>query len=1052
MLAIRLLGASNVRLDGRLLVLKRRKSRALLYYLAASPAPVTRRHILALLWADHTAETARHNLRSTLYSLRRELGDHLLAEDDTLALAGDIEVDARQFALVLGRELPDDAALSAALALYQGDFLADFDLPDTPDYDDWITVEREHYRRLAINGYATLSRRHEARGDYAPALAALARALDIDPFQEDLQRAGLRLHYLAGDRAGAIRRYEELVRLLDAEMGVPPMAETRALYDAILTDRVAAPNAPAPSAPPSAPPPIPMAVAPPSPPTPAQPPVSSGTGPATPPFVGRAAELQQLHTLRPRGQLILVEGEPGIGKTQLVRTFLEQARGEDPPALVLVGRARELESRLPYQPLIEALRSLTALPDWPAYQVQLRVPALWWAEAARLVPEFAAYQPGSQAPRNPDESRLWEGVYQIVSALARSRPVLLFVDDLHWADPATLGLVGYTVRQAANAGLPLTVIAASRPVPPRSEVAVLMQSLLREGRLAHLKLDVLRADEVLDLAQAVSPTAGYPLGSWLYRSSEGNPFVLVELLRYARDRRILMPDGLVNLSLLPASTVVPPTVYTLIQARLATVSDAARRVLDAAVAVGREFDFEVVARAAALSDNAALDALDELRQARLIRAQDGTRLAFDHTLTLEVALQEVGELRHRLLHRRVAAALETIHHDRLDAVAGLLVHHYNEGDQPVQAAKYAWLAGQRAMRLAAWKAAAEFFQQALVGADPDQRRAVLTALGTAQLHAGELAAATQTLQAALDLSLQKQDPVTLGKAFQGLGEALLLQARYAEAVALAARLAEGPLPAIRCAAELLWGTALSMEGLDLDGAARHLQQAEAQLKAHPGAAGAAQLAQAEFELGNLEAQQGRLAAAIARYRETQRLTDDSDNDEALRLHVLAHNNLAYHLLLLGDPSAKDYAHRGAEIAQDKGMLTLLPYLLSTLGELALAEDNLAAAEDYFSQGLAQAQRLAQPERIAGLTANLGLVAQRRGQTAAAIEYFTAARDAADAASTRFLAAQIRLWLAPLLTADAARAELAAARAIITAGHYHRLDEELTRLEQALAAV
>lgn len=1040
MLAIRLLGPTQVLSAGQPLSITRRKSRAVLYYLAAHPQPVARRHLLGLLWPDHSADTARHNLRTTLYSLRQALGDDLHLDNEWLALADSVDVDARALSAGLNTPNPDEPTLAAALARYQGDFLVDFDLPDTPEYEDWITVEREHYRRLAINGFATLSRRRESAGEFHAALAALQQALTIDSFQEDLQRAALRLHYLAGDRAGAIRRYEDLVRLLDEEMGVPPMAETRSLYDAIITDTLPRPE----------PQPQPVTV-----PAAFGKAADSATLPSPrprravepfAPFTGRAAELQQLHNLVAGGCLILVEGEPGIGKTRLVEAFLDEAATATPPPLIGVGRARELESRLPYQPVIEALRTLLAAPSWAALQPQLHLSAVWWQEVARLAPELAEGRSLDLAARVPDESRLWEGVFQFLAALARRQPVLIFLDDLQWADAATLGLTGYLVRQTAAAALPITVLAASHPTAPRSDAAILYQSLQRGGLLARLALGQLSAAEVMALARRLSPTYGYPLGSWLYRSSEGNPFILAELVRYARNGHILSPDGVVNLSLLPTTPVVPPSVYTLIQGRLVMLSDAARRVLDAAVAVGREFEFEVVARAAALSDSAALDALDELRQARLVQPVDGQHFAFDHTLTIEVALQEVGDLRHRLLHRRVAAAIESIHHDRLDAVAGLLAQHYAEGGRPDLAAKYAWMAGQRAVRLAAWRAAVEFFRQAEPAIEPAQRPAVLTALGNALFQAGESDQAIATLRAALDLSGTHEATDLLRAAVQTLSGALLLQARYGEVAELARPLVDHPLPAIRFAAEFMWGAALSLEGLDLAAAAQHLYAAEAHLRAHPGDAPPALLAQVEFELGNIDAQQGRLDAAIARYREALKLTDDPQDDVALRSHILAHNNLAYHLHLLHDPSAEGYIRRGLALAQEIGMLTLLPFLYSTAGELALAQHDLAAAEAHFTQGLAHAQRLAQPERIAGLTANLGLVARDRGQTELAVQRFSAALEQAEAAPSRFLAAQIHLWLAPLLPAAEARSHLAAAKALITSSHYDRLAADLALLE------
>ncbi len=1052
MLTIRLLGPTVVELDGRPLPLKRRKSRALLYYLAAQPQRVSRRQVAALLWSDHTDDTARHNLRTTIYSLRQALGDHLHTEDDWITLV-DAEVDARDFAAAM--EQGRLQALEEQLARYGGDFLADFDLPDSEEYEHWLAVEREHYRRLAIRGYQRVSRHYEDTGDYSAALAAMSNALALDPFQEDLQRAALRLHYYAGDRAGAIRRYEEFARQLENEMGVPPMAETRTLHEAIISGTLAAPaRGPAPSATASTNAPVvttPLVA--PAPPgfTPRTMPPSAPSGP---PFTGRAGELRRLEELRATHQLVLVEGDAGMGKTRLIETFIAQLQTGASPApvpLVLVGHARQLESRLPYQPLIEALRGLFATPAWTELRRHIDLPALWWQEIARLLPEVGDATPAVAAHRPPDESRLWEGVFRLLAALAQHQPLILFIDDLHWADAATLGLIGYLVRQAAGARLPITFLAASHPLQPAGESAVLAQTLAREQLLAQVRLERLDADAVMALARWLSPNYGYPLGNWLFRTSEGLPFVLAELVRYIREEKILLPDGTVNLTLLPASPVVPPTVYTLIQARLVTLSDAARRVLDAAVAIGREFDFDIVGRVAALSDAATLDALDELRAARLISAVDERRFAFDHTLTMEVAYQEVGELRHRLLHRRVAVALESIHEDRLDEAAGLIAQHYAEGDQPQLAAKYARLAGQRAVRLAAWRAAAGFFRQALAATPPDEQPPLLLALGNAQLQAGDLAAAEASLRAALTLPPTQRQPDILRAVLRALGEALILQARYPAVMALAQEYVDHADPLIRSTAQFMWGASLSLEGLDLDEAVRHLiASREASVAAD---VGAVHIAQVEFELGNIAAQQGRLTDAITSYERVLVLTHEvqvpaHEMDELLRSQILAHNNIAYHRHLLGDPRAKASIQTAISMAQEKGMLTLFAYLLSTWGEIALAQEDFDAAESAFTQALAHAQRLNQPERIAGVTANLGLLARARGQNELALHRLNTALAQAEMISSRFLAAQIRLWLAPLVPAAAAQAYLAEARAIIETGRYYRLTAQLEQLSKA----
>jgi DNA-binding SARP family transcriptional activator len=1032
-LSVRLLGSPEVLLDARLLNLPRRKTRALVYYLAAHPRPLTRDHLLGLFWPDLERAAAQHTLRTTLHSLRKSLGPAFVVEEDSLSLAPDVEVDARLFESNLQLPVTNLQSLIATLDLYRADFLDGFSLPDTPSFDDWAAAERERYRRLAVRGWSALGQQHEAQQNYRAALDALDRALAFDPLQEDVQRAALRLHYLSGDRAGAIRRYETLRKLLDAEMAVPPMAETRALYDAIITDQL-------PVTPPQR-----------------QPPVSISQSPLAPaplPFTGRASELHTLSALAASRKLALIEGEPGIGKTRLVEEYL-RASG----AMTLIGRGRELEQALPYQPVVEALRTLLDRADWPTLHAGLRgnVSPLWLNEIARLLPELSPanlQSPMTHYPSAADEPRLWEGTHQFLAALSRHHPVALFLDDLHWADDSTLALLGYLARRARAeaASAPITFLATARPTAPRSPLAALLQALTREGCLERLPLSRLAPKDITALARHLSPTYAPPLAEWLNRAAEGNPYILTELVRHARENGILLPDGTLNLVELPASPVVPQTVYALIQSRLDRLSEAARRVLDAAVPVGREFEFAVVARASALSETAALDALDELRAAGLVyQVGLDVRYTFDHSLTMEVAYREVGEARHRLLHRRVAEALEGLYRNQTDAVAGLLAQHFAEGNAPERAAPYAFRAGQLAAGLAAWAEAIGFYELALTGELDDGRRAaILIALGEARGQAGEWVRATEAFREALALG-QVHKAVNVPAAQFGLGESLLMQARYGEAIELAQSLSADATHATRARVEALWGTALSLEGTDLARAADHLQEAAALLRDESAPVDAAQLAQIIFELGNVAAQQGDLPKAIALYQESLDIAGSAESEASLPQRILAYNNLAYHRHLLDpqDPQALEHAHLGLRLAQETGALGLQTYLLSTLGEIALAQGDPDAAEKYFADGLALAERLTIPERIAGLTANLGRVAVRRGETPLAIHRLSTALTRADAVGTHHLAAQIRLWLVPLLPPAEARARLAEARAIAESGGRRRLLTDIARLEAGL---
>ncbi len=1023
MLRIQLLGTPLIAQDDQPLTLTRKKSRALVYYLAAHDKPLTREQLLAFFWPDSDRVSAQQVLRTTLHGLRQALGASLITDENLLALAPETSVDVRTFETVLQRQpvTASDQQLTATLQLYRGDFLSGFTLSDSAEFDDWLTGQQEHYRRLAIRGFIALAAAHEQQQNYAAALEALDRALSFDPLQEDVQRSALRVHYLAGDRTGAIRRYEALRKLLDDELGIPPMAETRRLYDEIIRDQLIR-----------------------NPESGIRTPLVDKKQPATSspqlaassnlPFTGREAELKKMTEAAAARQLALIEGEPGIGKTRLATEFLRA-----PAALVLRGAAHELEHALPYQPFIDALRSLFAAPGWSSLQAQLSLPAVWWQELARLVPEI---MPQSVTPA-ADESRLWEGVHQFLLALARVQPITVFIDDVQWADGSTLGLLGYLARATASSSraAPIVLVAASRPIEPRTPLAVLVQTLTREGRVLRLLLDRLSSSETSALAQQLSPAFAYPLTDWLMQQSEGNPYILSELITHARDHGILQPDGIVNLNALSASPVVPSSIYSLIQARLLHLSDPARRILDAAVAMGRVFEFEVVARAAALSENAALDALDELRAARLIEPQGsgGLSYTFDHSLTMEVAYREVGEPRHRMLHRRVAEAMEAIYgRQYLDGIAGILAWHYGEGGDRQRAAPYALRAAQLAVKIAAWREATEFYTQALEADLPDlERAAILLELGVTRINLGDTAQAVEANRAALTLCAPNS--MEADRARLALAQALLNQAQYAAALELVQQVRAAGRPEMIVNAEMQWGTTLSIEGADLIGAAEHLQTAERLLREQTDRPETARLAQLKFDQGSVAAQQGDLEKAVTLYRAAIELAAQGDQT-ALPFLVLGYNNLAYHLYLLHDPSALDYAQQGMQLAREQGVLAFQPFLFSTLGEIELERD-VNAAEAYFSEGLALAERLSMPERIAGLTANLGRVAGQRGETALAIHRYSTALANAEALGLLHLSAQIRLWLAPLLPPNEARAALNEVKVMAAAsGRQHLLDE------------
>lgn len=1024
MISIKLLGSPQIVDDQSPIRINRRKSRAFLYYLAANPAPLTREHLLAFFWPDHERSSGQQILRTTLHELRKVLGAVLVAEDEVIALSTGVDIDARKFETIGSIPPSAPSQLAAILDLYQGDFLENFNLPNSSEFDNWQTFQTQYYRRLYINGLTELSQIYTSAGDYQKALHTVDFALFIDPLQEDLQRSALRLHYLAGDRTGAIRRYEMLRKLLDDEMGVPPMAETRQIYQAIITDSLLIPET--------------------------QPPTT--TRPLTSreitkihteiPFTGRITELHKMHELSKvqTHRLILIEGEAGIGKTRLAEEFIHQTQ-----AIMLFGAGHELEQGLPYQPVIEALRSLSNDPAWPALRSSIQLPELWKAETSRLMPELFPHPVSvvANASITTTEARLWEGINQLLRVISRQRHVIFYLDDIHWADASTLALLGYLLREPADPSL--MFLASSRPAAPRSPLTMLLHTLTRENRLARISLSRLTSEDIMSFSSYFSATAAVALAAWLDRNSEGTPYFLVELIRYAREKGLLKPDGQVELDALTQSPVVPSTVYSIIQSHLAELSESARRVLDAAVAIGRDFELEVATLASGLSENAALDGLDELIDTGLIDPLDDNRFTFHHSLTMEVAYREMGEARHRLMHRRVAEAMKGIYHNRIDSVTGLLAWHFTEGRAPDLAAPFAFRAGQQAARLAAWREAIGFFEQALAGKNNNKQRvAIFLALGNAGMQVGELSKAADYFRLAVDLSQGSEHGRSLNKARLGLAQAYLLQGRYEEVLSIVQQVLEAHGSGFAAEAELIWGTALSLEGADLEQAGEHLQRAEKQLYS-TGKPDPAGLAHIKFEQGSLAAQQGNLEQAVDLYKEA--LNVAQEDESALLWKILAQNNLGYHLLLLGDPAAIQYAQAGLKLALEKGVLTQTAYLYSTLGEIALAGNDLETAERHFIEGLRLAKQFSINERIAGLTANLGLVAVARGQKDLAIHHLSTALAQSDALGTRHLSAQIRIWLVPLLPPDEAQFHLVEARAIAEAGNRQRLLADIIRLEK-----
>ena len=978
-LSLELLGPPVVRRGGSPVAFDTRKATALLALLAVTGREHSREQLADLLWPEADSTKGRASLRRTLSVTAAAMGEALVISRTSVALdLSAVWVDVREFTGLIGQ--PGAGALERAVQLYRDDFLSGFTLRGCPEFEEWQESVSEELRQSLARGLQRLVAACIAEGALDSAAGHARRWLQLDPLHEPAHQAIIRLHGWAGQRSAAMRQYRSLVRVLDRDLAVRPLPETTRLYDDVRAGRLEpppVPPVPAPAAPVTAREAADSAVG-----AGASEAGGSGAGGEAAegamawPLVGRTAELAVLRSAwraaQHNGRVVAIIGQAGSGKTRLLAELRTAAAQTS--ATVLAARCHDGETALPFVLAADLLRTALALrPDLPGM-----LPAQTAAMAGRLVPALAASQPEEAAPALDSPvavTRLYAAIADILRAAttpAAGSPGgagpagIVAVEDVHWADSSSLGLLAYLVRRLAD-----------WPV-----LLVLSWQTEQGGRLRTLRTALTEA-EGQGMGETVQPG---PLDAGAIAALlalDGMPPIDVDrLLAETRGLPMLVHEYVEALRTADAGTPggsgddagdwwPPASVRDLLRTRLQAVSEPARQMLTAAAVLGSDNDADLIRAVSGRGEDEIVEAIDEALARSLLTEiapptpNEAPSYGFPYEALRRTAYDSATLARRRLLHGRAADIL-TRRYERDPAAtrAATVAGHLQLAGRDSEAALWWWRAAEVARELYAHAEARAHLGRAL-------------ALGYPQLP-GRIA----------------------------LGDVLVALGRYREALAefeTAAAIASG--------AELGSDLSSGREGTDGEGGGSEAGDGRAVQ-----AGIEHKLADVHHRLGDWDLAEAHLAVVTELVEGTELAAGTGPGRlaraEADRAVVAYRRGATDQAATFGRAALAD-----ARAAADAGATA---QALNVLGMLAARAGLVAEAETYLRDSLAEARRL--PELGAAVAAlnNLARLLAETGRTREALPLAAEALELGLELGDQHRVAALHTNMADLLHADGQR--------------------------------
>ncbi len=681
-----------------------RAGRSLFAHLVMHPDRPLQRDLLAgIFWPDLPDGRARRRLSHTLWQIQDVVNtpsvSYLDVTTDTLAFdaSSPYWLDVAEFDRSFTSTPPADnerprrdgqghAQLRTCVELYRGDFLAGY-------FDDWVLVEQDHYRQRYLTALRRLVDSTKASGAYDEALVFARRLTHHDPLSEDAHQEVMRLCFLLGRTTDAIEQFERCRSVLEEELGTTPSPPTVEIYEKILRQRRAGirPLGEEERA------------------------VLQGRR-SDAPFVGREDERRLLvdsmeRVLAGSGGVVLVEGEPGVGKTRLTLEAAEDARWRG--FEVSWGSCRPGAIR-PFAPLIEVLESLSPL---RVEQLSEQVASVWLGEAAKIAPALGRrLEPDASAPLRPAEAstRMIESVAHTIEALGNLAPQVVIVDDIHWADQDTLAVLTQLGSRLAGSRVLLLLLYRSEEARGDEEIWDVLRDLDRAAGLGRVVLSPLSVFELEEMVRRILGVGRLEAGvaARLHRQTGGNVLFTLETLLALRDRGLFEmgddPAAVLNDQMAGQSIDLGPRVRSVIESRIALLGPDVISVYELAAVCADYVDVPLVEGAAGMTRSAVLDALDELLYRGLIRDDGGGRYRIAHDQVGQVVYDGIDPGRRRTLHQQLAETMTSTDPENVEAIG----HHFRRGGDAVRATRFLTRAGERSVELNAYATARHHFETA----------------------------------------------------------------------------------------------------------------------------------------------------------------------------------------------------------------------------------------------------------------------------------------------------------------------------------------------------